>query len=263
MAVGGGLAGVAVRTDAGLLTCVLHARALRHAHDAQGHGVGGDAAVLGSPGWSGPHVSHVARRGCLLGAAARVACHDAHALRYVHEPRERDVANRPLLVPGPQQPPELPQALPRPLWRTSGEARTVAQPSLARLAADAWGCGERRAGYADAAPVQSSGYAHDNWKFNCTDPQAYPAGTSKDIGDHPCFDPQKDIVVPQFKSEPAYGLPEGCLSPERPRKNLAFFAGRIREHPHRPLTPPVESLREVSAVQLLLTAKESQGDTTL
>jgi hypothetical protein len=137
------------------------------------------------------------------------------------------------------------------------------QPSLARLAADAWGCGERRAGYADAAPVQSSGYAHDNWKFNCTDPQAYPAGTSKDIGDHPCFDPQKDIVVPQFKSEPAYGLPEGCLSPERPRKNLAFFAGRIREHPHRPLTPPVESLREVSAVQLLLTAKESQGDTTL
>ena len=95
------------------------------------------------------------------------------------------------------------------------------------------------AGYADTSPEQSSGYAHDNWKFNCSDPVQYPAGTSADIGEHPCFDPRKDIVVPQFKHDPAYGLPEGCLSPDRPRTNLAFFAGRIRAPPNPPPVAPL------------------------
>jgi hypothetical protein len=104
-----------------------------------------------------------------------------------------------------------------------------------------WGGGEGRhdAGYADASPEQSSGYAHDNWKFNCSDAVRYPAGTSADIGEHPCFDPRKDIVVPQFKHDPAYGLPQGCLSPDRPRTNLAFFAGRISAPPNPPPAAPL------------------------
>eukprot|EP00959_Pyramimonas_sp_CCMP1952_P067603 1411032-Pyramimonas_sp.AAC.1 len=45
---------------------------------------------------------------------------------------------------------------------------------------------------------QGSGYAHDNWAYNCSGPE-FPRGSDAEIGEHPCFDPAKDIVVPQFK----------------------------------------------------------------
>ncbi|KAK3272306.1 hypothetical protein CYMTET_19393 [Cymbomonas tetramitiformis] len=49
-----------------------------------------------------------------------------------------------------------------------------------------------------------------------------PQGAAGIIGTHPCFDPKKDIVIPQFKPKL---VPQNCF--ERKRQSFMYFCGRL------------------------------------
>ncbi|KAG2450529.1 hypothetical protein HYH02_005030 [Chlamydomonas schloesseri] len=71
-------------------------------------------------------------------------------------------------------------------------------------------------------------YTHDmvNWR--------QPEGYIKHIKGHPCYDPQKDLVVPNFKSPPHYLRSPLQSTPSKPRDIFFFFKGDVGKHrlPH-------------------------------
>lgn len=93
-------------------------------------------------------------------------------------------------------------------------------------------------GRMDEHPTSSSRYMADIWSSNWSpDTRApsgkrwqFPKGSRSMIGDHPCYVPSKDIVIPVF-SPPGYWSDTPWLSTTTapPRKTFAYFSGNLAE----------------------------------
>ena len=95
-------------------------------------------------------------------------------------------------------------------------------------------------GRTDAHPDSSSRYMADNWRVDWrTDIRApsgkrwsFPGGSLAMIGDHPCFDPRKDLVIPVFRPPSHYADSPWLRSAGTPtveRSTLAYFSGNLAE----------------------------------
>ena len=67
-------------------------------------------------------------------------------------------------------------------------------------------------------------YGADRWDPPYDPPTGLPLGSL--IGKHPCYDPEKDIVMPSFREMTTF-LPEDARQRKRARKNLFFFSGDL------------------------------------
>ena len=106
-------------------------------------------------------------------------------------------------------------------------------------------------GRMDARPTSSSRYPQDNWMMAWSTPYRAPWGERWDfdlgkrgdrfrgsralIGEHACYDPRKDLVLPVFATPDKFGAspwlkgrPAAAVDAARP--TLAYFSGNLAEH---------------------------------
>ncbi|PSC76758.1 exostosin-like glycosyltransferase [Micractinium conductrix] len=84
-------------------------------------------------------------------------------------------------------------------------------------------------GRTDAHHVSGTGYSPDNYTFPASHPLYMPEGIEGKLGDFPCYDPAKDLVIPAFTSANKYPQSPLLGAPARQRNILGFFKGRTQQ----------------------------------
>ncbi|KAK9846201.1 hypothetical protein WJX84_000412 [Apatococcus fuscideae] len=85
-------------------------------------------------------------------------------------------------------------------------------------------------GRLDEDHSSNTAYGDDNYTQELQHPEWAPEGWTKLIRGHACYDPEKDLVVPAFKSPPDLDECPMMGAPERVRYLLAFFRRDMGQH---------------------------------
>ncbi|EFN55367.1 hypothetical protein CHLNCDRAFT_52572 [Chlorella variabilis] len=85
-------------------------------------------------------------------------------------------------------------------------------------------------GRMDLGHTSSTGYIDDVYSRPARHPIYMPEGTEGKLGDFPCYDPAKDLVVPPMTSPLKYELSPLVGAFTRNRTTLAFFKGRTQQN---------------------------------
>ncbi|KAL4437781.1 hypothetical protein ABPG77_005693 [Micractinium sp. CCAP 211/92] len=83
-------------------------------------------------------------------------------------------------------------------------------------------------GRMDAGHASGSGYHEDNYSREWVHPQWEPGGFLRKLGAFPCYDPEKDLVLPSMKPPEAFADSPLAGAPARPRTWLALHRGRVQ-----------------------------------
>ncbi|KAL4428361.1 hypothetical protein ABPG75_002450 [Micractinium tetrahymenae] len=86
-------------------------------------------------------------------------------------------------------------------------------------------------GRTDIGHASNTGYGADNYTYEASHPVWSPEGCCKEkLGDYPCFNPEKDLVIPPMASPMKYSHSPLFGNPAKERSILGFFKGRTQQN---------------------------------
>ncbi|KAL4438037.1 hypothetical protein ABPG77_004258 [Micractinium sp. CCAP 211/92] len=85
-------------------------------------------------------------------------------------------------------------------------------------------------GRMDAHHISNTGYSPDNYTYEVQHPVYMPEGSKGKLGDFPCYDPSKDLIIPPMASPMKYPRSPLLGAPSRNRTILGFFKGRTQQN---------------------------------
>lgn len=84
-------------------------------------------------------------------------------------------------------------------------------------------------GRKDAGHVSGTSYTADNYTAEERHPVWHPESHLEKLGNFPCYDPAKDLVIPAMYTPYKYRESPLYAAPDRKRDIFAFFKGDLRE----------------------------------